>query len=253
MTELPSSHESISENRRPNKLGEAALRQFEISHQKRAVDITLNRDAELAPEWGTRLRETFRDGLPSDWKNIEGVSSHVTMGEIDGKQFIAKMKIRRLERGDAQMSAEQWAKTFVAPREAVYAEESMLNEMSLSPQIKAALATHEVREKVRKLGFDEVFFVEPIIGVVERASDSQGVRVRGAEADKFLVYEYVAGDRPEPNEGKMLKEIVDEALRKASIEAGDLRGDQFLIDGDKVHLLDAELYRPLQAPIEQAA
>jgi hypothetical protein len=231
-------------------------RQLEISHHGQ-VDIVLNHDAALAQQWGGTLIDTFRDGIPSSWEVIGGGDRHVMAGEVDGKEFVVKLRNKRLLEGDAQVSPEEWSNTFVAPRKQVYAAESIVNEMKLAPVVKAALATDEVQQEVQQLGFNGVSLVEPILGVIARSPDrnlpysDRLAEFRGKyrpTTDKYLVYEYIAGVIPDADQGKVLEEVVGAALRNIGIdpEQGDLRPDHFIIDATgRVHLLDTEMYTML--------
>lgn len=232
-------------------MGDVILRQVEISHRGQ-VDIVANRDSDLFTKWGEKLREIFYEGVPSEWSPTG--RPNIMIGDVDGKRFLVKLKERRLEKGDAQMTEDEWAKEFAAPRNLVYAEESVLNEMKLSPQIKAALSTNEVQTKVQELGFNSISFIEPIIGGVSRspnpdlpyAKNLKEIGWHSPDTDKFMVYEFIEGVEPEEQTGIALKTIVAEALSKTHIEAengGDLRGDHFLVDDDgNIHLLDAERF-----------
>ena len=117
--------------------------------------------------------KSFKNGVPSTWNQVSGGRYNVLSGEINEKKFIVKLKERRLERGDAQMTPEEWGKEFAAPRKLVYAEESILNEMTLSPLIKAALADEKVQEKIHELGYSGIKFIEPILGGISRAPNPQ--------------------------------------------------------------------------------
>jgi hypothetical protein len=234
-------------------MGETTLRLHEITNHE-DIDIILNQDADLAPRWGYRLIETFQNGIPSEWDLLQQGRNNVMTGLIDGKRFVAKLKERRLEKGDAQMSPEEWSKEFITPRKLVYAEESILNEIKLSPDIKTVLAQDDVQDKIQQLGFSGISLIEPIIGGVSRTPNSdlpyakylEEIGWHKHETDKFLVYEYIAGTVPEQRTGEVLQEILSSALRSASIEAengGDLRPDHFLVDKDNVvHLYDIERF-----------
>ena len=56
------------------RIGANTLRQLEIRHRDE-VDITLNHDATLAPEWGSRLYEVFQERCTlyvesSQWRSL---------------------------------------------------------------------------------------------------------------------------------------------------------------------------------------
>lgn len=230
-------------------------RQLEISHTGQC-DFILNHDAELAEQWGTRLKEVFQDGIPSSWQAIGGGGANVMMGEIDGKRFIAKLRNKRIDEGDTQMSDEEWAGTFGVSRKVAYAEESITQEMRLAPKIKAALDTDETQMTIWELGLgvNKVTLVEPILGVVSRSPDVDLPYARhlmdlgwhGPQADKFLVYEWVKGDRIDGDRGEALVGIIRDAMHRGGVQESDLRADQLLVSPEgNAYLLDTEEYMNL--------
>lgn len=232
----------------------APARQLEVSHTE-SHDFALNRDAALAEKWGDQLKATLEEGIPSSWTPIGGGSRNVMAGEIAGKCFVAKLRSNRLDEGDGRMTAEEWDKVFIMPRQQVYAHESILNELQLAPEIKSAVANESVQEAVRHMGFKGLSFIEPIMGVVSRSPSgvlpynkylAEELGRPQPKTEKFLVYEHIEGSSPAPEQGRELEQVVSASLLQQGIRPGDLRADHFLVDTNGVvHLLDTEQYTPM--------
>lgn|GEM_PF-5364524 len=230
-------------------------KQLEITHEGQS-DFILNNDAALATEWGPRLKEFFRDGVPLTWQVIGGGGRNVMMGEIDGKRFVAKLRNKRLDEGDLQMSDDEWAKVFGPSRRVVRADESLINEMHMAPKIKEALITDETQTTIREsgTGISGVGLAEPIMGVVSRKPNPElpytqnltELGWHGPTADKFIVYEWFEGVCPNEQQGDTLVGVVTEALHRGRVQESDLRADQFIISSSGMaYLMDTEEFMNL--------
>ena len=234
---------------------DAGQKQLEVTHEGHS-DFILNNDAALAKEWGPRLKEFFRDGVPLAWQVMGGGGKNVMMGEIDGKRFVAKLRNKRLDDGDLRMSDDEWGSVFGPSRRVVRADESLTSEMHMAPKIKEALKTDEVHAAIQEsgTGISGVMLAEPIMGVVSRMPNPElpyakhltELSWHGPTADKFIVYEWLEGVRPTEQQGNALMEIVTEGLHRGNVQESDLRADQFIVSpSGTAYLMDTEEFMDL--------
>ena len=118
--------------------------------------------------------------------------------------------------------------------------------MKLSTKIKNLVASGQFQEVVKKYGFADVVFVEPIIAIV----------VHNKIGEKYLVYKYINQVVDYSAEGQFPNSMVQEIKElfvKNEIAPHDLRSYQFMEARDEndtrhLFLIDIEAYTEMDEP-----
>ncbi|MBI4079020.1 MAG: hypothetical protein HY429_01855 [Candidatus Levybacteria bacterium] len=202
------------------------------------------------------LVEEVKNGIPSSWLAREDPSWRRDIARevdpdygqwIDNEnrpRFFAKTRTmgmptwvayaKKMERGDVS--------DFGFSRRAHYAFASLLNEINLSPKIKAALNHKEVKELAVKYGMEEITFIEPLIGLINKVT-----------GQKIMVYDFIdAQPFSTKTTGLPYKEASSFVLQlnyiledKSGTINEELGGAQLMVDKvnpKKLYLIDIEGY-----------
>ncbi len=209
------------------------------------------------------LAEVFKNGLPQNWapfdtRSLEDDDAPIStyVDQTDGPSFFCKVrqKVNPIRLKQVQSGEED------GNIRALNAYHSLVNEIALAEEVKRVLDMPEAKEVVKSYGFEDVTFIEPLVGINDRENER-----------KLMVYDFVTGDRgfekPEPGKTNKMHELhfteninhtdylSDEmglklraVFRAQGIEAEDLEGHQFFSSKDdgtgkfKLYLYDIEGY-----------
>jgi hypothetical protein len=181
--------DSDSQEELPNlenpSLSEVPVKAVEVLHYPDS-DIVLNNSAKLSL-WGPKLADAFQSGVPKSWEPVSPAAPHVVSGVIDGKRFAAKTRLNNLSAIEFQQLREipsnEHERWYSNTRTELNAFSSITSEMYLASAVQAVVSSPHVQDLAHALGFEDLTFVEPILGVVSRN--------RGAYVDKIGVYDYI--------------------------------------------------------------
>jgi hypothetical protein len=216
---------------------------MEVRHEPRSrYDLVLNHSAarqDLVQEGANMLE----NGVPSDWIPVvhnpnlgNFLSRRVNyVGRVGNSRVILKPRFKA-----GHFNKEQMKFAGEKMRRVVYAVNSVVNEISISPKIKEVLGGEDAQRIMAQYGFERIEFVEPLLGVVDRKTGGKAVLYKFVEGDLWLdtVYDSLA-------EG--FEETVDaiaSLLERTGIYVNDLKAEQCLLSKDRktIYLLDAEQF-----------
>lgn len=126
-----------------------------------------------------------------------------------------------------------------------YANDSIMNEMQLSGEVRRLMLTDEVQSYFKEIDIDSVDFIEPLVGIIDNKS-----------GEKTIVYKFSNGEPLElylkrDTEGfikwKQIQKKLEEIFVSSGIIPEELGSHQFLVEKDglgKKHafLIDIEMY-----------
>ncbi len=216
------------------------------------VDIVINNDSDYA-SYGTQLAELFQDGVPLDWVNHQprGINS-LLKGEVDGRTFIMKEKrYGGKKRVESILLSKQFGK-YANPEDAraAYAMTSVLNEITLSPRVKRALAEPQAQDMAQDAGYSSISLIEPVIAISQHSGQKALVYPFIADAKPLseIVKELPRGDEREgfiDRNFRLIRQL-ESYLREHGIAANDLNRRNLMRDtNNNLYVMDIEGYVPV--------
>lgn len=121
-----------------------------------------------------RLWEEVQNGIPDSWQQVFPESTNsLFVNSTEDPEFIGKTRNNATPvqyRVDKAKLTEAEARIGYAPesRKSISAHNSIVNEFSLTPDIKDVLASDEVTALVQDQGFRDIGYVEPLVGLIRR-------------------------------------------------------------------------------------
>lgn len=118
-----------------------------------------------------RLKDLFavvQNGIPPTWRNIFTDEHKLIYRDSESNpRYIAKVRRHasiQFKDNEEYNYSDPHEKSFLL------SENSLLNEIRLAPKIKELLQSEQVQALVRRYGFDDISFIEPMFGLIERST-----------------------------------------------------------------------------------
>lgn len=228
----------------PSENSPVTSRGFEIKHFGDR-DIIVNLSATRTDQI-PQLIQAWETGVPQTWQVYTPYATYnglLYVDSLENPQFIAKRR---------KGTSPERVKEYLTKRDDSYESEfavttnSLTREIRLSSLIKKALATEEASIIATRYGFDDISFVEPLIGIIDHKS-----------SEKYTVYEWIIQNE---DDAKKWTENVHnsnasygflrrfkELLQKYGIKADDVNVGHFIPTRDEqghhLRLIDIEAYK----------
>jgi len=215
----------------------AQQKHFEVINLEK-VDIVVNNDA-LSPPEATKLKELFKNGIPDSWQQSP-TGSRFHYDSPKRPRYFAKTRQGSFPGGFNRETIRKRETSIIFERRRVYAFNSVVNEISLAPTVKAIVHSEEAQAIAREHGFKKLHFIEPLMAIIEKQTGL-----------KTVIYRYVSGKNtsliPDFGRGKRLRKKVTELterlrilFRENGISPLDLHEHQFILNRKGAHLCDTE-------------
>lgn len=206
-----------------------------------------------------QLVEEVKNGIPSSWIALEDprwIRSVAKKVEPVYGQWQDSAKNPRFFAKSRSMGSPAWVKhakeiaerqlsKFGFSRRESYAFASLVNEINLTPKIKAILASGKAKELAAKYSIEEITFVEPLIGLTNKAT-----------GQKIMIYDFIEGhnfsatnevsptDFPLDKRRQFVFDLTD-LFQENGINPGDIDREQFMFgktNPRRLYLIDIEGY-----------